>query len=216
MIVFFGTRAKVIPSRTLEHMACENCGNRTLQPYTMYRYFHIFWVPCFPFKKQIATECTHCQNSWVNKEVTPATRAAIARENKSSNPPAYLFAGLALIALFVGYVVHSERAQDKATAKYFASPMVDDFYVVDYAEVLQEMDEEEFHYGLFKVNHVEPDSIRFLVGTYGYRYPGDAKRAINDVPGETDYFYEGELAMAKNELQQLFEASHVKKIVRTK
>ncbi|MDH3214850.1 MAG: hypothetical protein OEN01_01000 [Candidatus Krumholzibacteria bacterium] len=216
MFVFFGTRSKLFPGNTLQSTTCEGCGSWALKPYTIYKYFHVFWVPCVPFKKELAVKCTHCGRAWRQNDVSPATRAAIEREKKSLKPPAYLFAGAFILVLFLAYVGYSNRAESWASDRYFASPVVDDLYIVDYGELLK-IDEPEYHYGVFKINRVGADSIRFRVGTYGYRHPGDARTAIKkDNVGTPEYFYEGEVAFSKAEMLAFFDERHVKKIIREK
>jgi hypothetical protein len=214
MWVFFGTGTKRIAESTLHYIACEDCGNQTLRPYTLHRYFHVFWIPVVPYKREPVTECMQCKNTLINKELPPSVQAAIRRENKLSRPPAYLFAGAFLIVLLAAFVGLRGRSENIATLEYLSVPMVNDYYVVDYDEFL-EWHDTEYRYGVFKIHEVEPDSVRFLVGTYGYQYAGDAKRAIrNDDVGASDYFYDDQVAFSYGEMQQLFEERHLKKIVR--
>jgi hypothetical protein len=214
MVVFFGIRAKRIAGNTLHYVACSTCGNQALRPQTVYSFVHIFWVPVFPYKREIATECMHCKSRMAGKEVPPSVHAAIKRENKSSKPPVYLFAGAILVASIVAYAGLRSRSAEHATADYMASPLINDYYVVDYSEFI-ELEEDEYLYGIFKVWSLEPDSIRFRVGTYGYKYINDAGVAVRkDDVSAPGYFYDDVVAFSLTEMQELFEEKHVKRIIR--
>lgn len=102
-MIIFGSKGTQIGSTTCNTAVCTHCQSKTFNIYTYSRYFHIFWIPIFPYQKKYLAECTHCKKTYAQKGFTPSMNEAVAQ-----NPvkmPIWQFSGLLIFAVFVLIVV---------------------------------------------------------------------------------------------------------------
>jgi hypothetical protein len=78
-MIIYGTRGKVIPGGRRQDIVCASCGQADLATYGILRYFHIFWIPVLPTKKQPVAECLHCKKTLAGKEIPEPARTEITR-----------------------------------------------------------------------------------------------------------------------------------------
>jgi hypothetical protein len=69
MLYVFGTKGKAIKGKVVENEACTHCGQTTQVVTPVIRYFHIFWIPVFLYKKIFVLVCPHCKKQTTSKQV---------------------------------------------------------------------------------------------------------------------------------------------------
>jgi hypothetical protein len=203
MIVSYGTKGKVIGGPQKQGMACSSCGNTTQSTFGVIRYFHIFWIPVLPYKKEVGTECQQCKQTLMGKEVPDNVRQDIKENVFTKGRLLPMFAGLILIALFAGSLAYINVERSKKEAAYLANPAANDYYIVKLTEMFEGQDA-SYPYGVMKVQSIEEGELALQVGTYGYSEFGGARQAIKK--GETakeGYFSEEMLSVEAGSLQQL-------------
>jgi len=98
MIFIYGTRAKTIATRQLDHVVCKHCG----EPQSIYgnvvsRHVHFFRIPLFPLGKEGYSLCTHCKQTLDEERMPVNYREAIHRLKSDSKLPVWQFTGLLLL-----------------------------------------------------------------------------------------------------------------------
>lgn len=63
MFVIFGLREKEINVQQNQKYKCPTCGEDGCSFFFSIKYVHIFWIPAFPYGKQIVSYCENCQAS---------------------------------------------------------------------------------------------------------------------------------------------------------
>ena len=124
MIVFYGTKGKVIAGPQKQGVACGSCGNTTQNTFGVLRYFHIFWIPLFPIKREVGTECPQCKQTLVGKEVSDTVRNSVKEAVFTAGKVLPMFTGLVILAIIFGYAGYLGTQQSKKEAAYLASPAV--------------------------------------------------------------------------------------------
>ena len=78
---------------------CPNCntaGQLVFQ--SAIRYFHIFWIPIFPFQKIAVGQCQHCKKVFDKKSFDPSLYSISNQLKEKQKYSVFHFAGLILIA----------------------------------------------------------------------------------------------------------------------
>lgn len=105
-MIIYGTRSKVIKNNDNlpRRFNCNHCkSDNTVNVIHTFNYFHIFWIPMFPYSKKIMTECSHCKNLLYQNEISPVEVNNIKATSTTKIPWGYYF-GLILIGLFIIFV----------------------------------------------------------------------------------------------------------------
>jgi hypothetical protein len=187
-MIVFGTRGKMVAGPRKQGIACANCGKEEHATYGVLRYFHVFWIPVFPTTKQPMLECLHCKKVLTGKEVPERARADIAEKVFTRGRVLPLFTGLALIAVFAGFVGVGAAEQSREEAAWLAAPAVGDVYVVKLARFTDGGDP-KYPYGVVRVAGVAGENLELQLGSYGYERATGAERAIRKGQLSTaDYF----------------------------
>ena len=97
-MIIFGSRSKVIQGEGVQGVACSNCESDHLHTFGVLKYFHVYWIPTFPFSKQPGIECKNCKMTLIGKEVP----MNLSRQIKTS-----IFTTVKLIPTFIGLIVFS-------------------------------------------------------------------------------------------------------------
>jgi hypothetical protein len=203
MIVFYGTKGKVVGGPQKQGVACASCGNTTQGTFGVIRYFHIFWIPVLPYKKEVGTECPQCKQTLLGKEVPENIRHDIREQVFTGGKMLPMFAGIILIALLAGSLTLLNVERSKKEAAYLANPAVNDYYIVKLTEMFEGQDA-GYPYGVMKVQSIEDDELALQVGTYGYSEFSGARQAITKRETAKDgYFSEEMLYVATGGLQEL-------------
>ena len=99
-MIIFGTRERKLGRAELPGHSCGYCDSRgTLFAQACTMYFHIFWIPVFPYAKRVYSVCSHCRQSLTRYQMPPdlnATAMVVGRELKA---PWYYYTGLILLAV---------------------------------------------------------------------------------------------------------------------
>ncbi|WP_366770088.1 zinc-ribbon domain-containing protein [uncultured Sphingobacterium sp.] len=105
-MIIFGARTKVLTNRSQSAVGdCDYCGTaQSLFAYRQIKYFHIFWIPIFPYSAQIIMICNHCKKLSYQSEIKPQTLQSLSSRTIRKTPIGY-FTGLMLIGLLVAAIV---------------------------------------------------------------------------------------------------------------
>src|SRR5690554_1494524 len=130
-MIIFGTRTKLLPQHTQNlSLHCSHCGvGNATNIYKQFKYFHIFWIPFFPYGSKLITECGHCKRVSYERELDPRTLADIKSQGVRKIPFGY-YAGILLIGLFFGAATIAGISGSIKTSGYLENPQIGDVYEV--------------------------------------------------------------------------------------
>ena len=99
-MIIFGTREAQGGNKALSGHSCQYCDTKeSLSVSVRAAYFHIFWIPVFPYRKKVYTVCRHCNQYLSRNEMPPDLVAKATRITADIGTRWYHFAGLILIGL---------------------------------------------------------------------------------------------------------------------
>lgn len=201
-MIIFGVKERQLLSKQLSHISCQACGHHGVLAEVFVKYFHIFWIPVFPFKKPTYLTCNACQATTTSKEMPDHFRNSVKELKRSARLPFWLFSGAVLFPALVAWVILS---QEQATKTYFAQPQARDIYVM---KIVDESDKSR--YMILQVNEVEADSIVFEVGGFVYDNSYRASKAIRAKTHHTPGYFTERIKFARQDL----DPEQIDKIVR--
>ncbi|HEV8514257.1 MAG TPA: hypothetical protein VGQ59_13335 [Cyclobacteriaceae bacterium] len=111
-MIIYGTRGTngkaVIVNSTCS--ACNTTGPFIFQ--TAVRYFHVFWIPLFPFNKIGVAQCQHCKKVYDKNSFDSSMQSTLTQLKQNQKYSIFHFSGLVLIA---GIVVWSMLPESEKT-----------------------------------------------------------------------------------------------------
>ena len=201
-MIIYGWNNRVIKESSIDKLACPHCENEEAKIKVVGFYFHIFWIPLFPYKKKLYYECEHCKNTAEESNFADQFKDVLGKLRQSVKFPKYMFSGSGLVlALIVALVINADQ-REKREIEYLTHPQVGDVYhLKDHEE------ETEFKYYLWKAEEIFTDSIYITANAYNYDGIPDALLA-------EDGFFETLYVVDKKSLMELYEEGEMVKVQR--
>lgn len=107
-MIIFGTRSSNLKSNSTTTYDCDNCNTKNSVQFGFWtRYFHVFWIPFFPFSKKGVSQCRNCKQALYYNEMPQKMREgyhAAAAETKS---PFTHYIGLILVGIAMLFIIVS-------------------------------------------------------------------------------------------------------------
>ncbi len=105
-MIIFGTRSSTLGTIAIKGTPCSHCGDNGSKRITVFgKYFHVFWIPTFPFGKSSVMECTHCLKTIAQRDYTTEQRIQYQNAKGSIKTPIWHWAGLLLIAALIAFSI---------------------------------------------------------------------------------------------------------------
>ncbi len=201
-MVIYGWNSKSLKEAPFNGHQCTNCGHESTHIVVYGSYFHIFWIPLFPYRKSLKIICDNCQHASKPKEVSEEVRSLAKQLKSKVNFPLYMFSGIGVIILLIAYFTIQGNIDNKAYAEYLEQPQVDDIYHLYNDEEIS-----EYKYYLWKVVDVNGDSVNVSPNSFQYNYK-PTKLEPNDG------FYDVYITFHKHQLQEFLETDLIRKVQR--
>lgn len=112
-MIVYGTNAKDLGTRKLQGAKSPNCESSDIYATAVVKYVHIFWIPIFPYSKKYFTTCEGTGQVLEEKEMPQQLKDKLNLEKHHFKTPFYLFSGLIIIALLIGYGIYASSQHDK-------------------------------------------------------------------------------------------------------
>lgn len=188
MFLIYGRRRARIKKTQDFVGACSSCNSIGLEFEIFREYFHLFWIPIFPFgDKESVVYCKNCGKSNNHnprvKHVESVTRT-----------PIYLYMGLVAFGLMIGSVIFMNLKTQKEKAEFVSDPKIGDVYLMKNEET------DTTFYFFLRVTRIQNDTV--IVYPNAFQYFGFVSNLNNE-----DYFIGQEYFYTKDELRQLLEES---------
>ncbi len=111
-----GSKESFVKSVPSNEAVCTNCKTEGTMNYNLfYKYYHVFFIPVFPYSKSGTLECSACKEQLSPYKLSKATRNEYEKVKKGLWPPVWHFSGIALLAIIFYLVSLSEAEQAKTT-----------------------------------------------------------------------------------------------------
>lgn len=78
-MIIFGTRGTQVDGEPIENLTCPSCQHEGMQSSGVIRYFHVYWIPMFPTKKEPVLTCPHCKCCILGGEMEPEVRTELKK-----------------------------------------------------------------------------------------------------------------------------------------
>lgn len=213
-MIIFGTRSKISGGEEVRQAVCSSCGNAGINMHSAHSYFHVYWIPVFPYKRETISECQHCKEARVGKEIPPEYHSVAGTSAGKPKPPLYMFSGLMIFAIIMGVGYHSNRQETQLTTQFLASPQINDLYIVKAQDVFGQKPEKGV-YTVLQVKSINGEAVQFVPSRFLYSNVSGAENDISD--GSTrsnEYFAPDTMEFDKTRLNQLHGNRSLKRIVR--
>lgn len=209
-MIIYGWRGKVSPAKPIEVGSCPKCSKGPLKSFTVFRYFHIYWIPLFPYSSKLWLSCDNCQATQeVDGKSPESTIPGLALQK--DKPPLYLFAGLmiaALIGVFATYSHFQSQSQYKAL---LSEPQVGDLLVVK----LEKSNDPKANFGVVRLTSVDSQSVHFVRSNYAF---GSATTALSEkalkLLASEDGFLDQDMSYRRDQLLPLLDEGKIDAAVR--
>jgi zinc-ribbon family len=203
-MIVYGHKATKTGHQSLFGTKCSNCATRdSLEMYTFSRYFHIFWIPVFPYRKEAVTQCNHCKQVLHKKEFSADLLGQYDEMKTNIKTPYWQFIGAGLLAVLIISITFSIKKDNKRDTAYLTAPKVGDIYEIKMAYK---------SYTLYKVSEVNADSVYVLFN----KFESNKRTGLNETKmNMPESFTEDEwLPIAKKDLLTMKEKGEIEEVRR--
>lgn len=105
MIIYGTGEKKLTISRAYVKSACPQCGEFAINYHFFKKYFHLFWIPVFPYGNRSVAHCEKC-NATYQDIIPQSLKREMENAKGVTGTPIYLFSGLALIVIAVSSIIY--------------------------------------------------------------------------------------------------------------
>ncbi|HTJ51275.1 MAG TPA: hypothetical protein VL443_17565 [Cyclobacteriaceae bacterium] len=195
MIFIYG-RKKAKIKKTTDHIGtCTTCNSIGLEFEIFRDYFHLFWIPLFPFGgKESKVYCITCGKP---NNFNPRVK----HFESATRTPLYLYSGLLIFLMLIITLVIANINTQKEKALFIADPKVGDVYLIR-----KDVNDSTYYYFL-RVARIQKDTVIVYPNTLQYF---SFVYKLND----QDYFVTQEFFYTKKELKELLEKDEINSVER--
>jgi len=212
-MIIFGTRGKALSGDALQAV-CRSCGNSSHISFGVLRYFHIFWIPVFPTKKEAGLECQHCKYTLLGKDMPNEFKDKIKESIFPFKRTLPYFTGLILFAVLIVSGYASEMTRKDTEKTYVTAPQINDHLVVD-LRALMDTETMEYPYGIMRATKVSDEEVELQISNYSYQYSSGALKVLRDQSSRSaDFWIEEPYIFTKAYLIELYNDNKVSKVLR--
>jgi len=201
-MIIYGSKQKLIGTE-IQTEKCINCGRKNnVQLNIFQNYAHVFWIPFFPTGKTGISQCEHCKQVSKLKELSPSTKLAYDNLKGQSKTPVWMFSGIAVLGLFILFVVYQGKVNDRKNTALILSPKQGDIF---------EIKTKDNQHTLYKVDNVQGDSVFVRFN----QYETNKATGLTNLKRKGDAAYiDGSIPFLKSELKQMLEKGEIRDIDR--
>lgn len=191
--MIIGTKTKTLTTHYLPEQSCQSCDKVNVSLIVRSSYFHILWIPVFPYKKENILACENCRSTNSLISESPEINHLGNQLKSNSRHPYYLFSGLSIIPVFLIWFVLFLGSNDERMRDQLLNPLPNDIYFL-----YNNNEPSGKKYSLLKVRTIKGDTI----------YTSFNRDAYHSFPSKlntTDGFYEFTIPMHKSAIQKLYD-----------
>jgi len=200
-MLIYGTGSKNLGTKRLQGVKSPYDETRDIEIVGVSRYAHVFWIPLFPFSKKVYPYCPGTEQEIAKADITPRIADKIKEAKKTMKTPVYLFAGVILLALLIGYLAYDDYQHDKQFAKNITDIKPTDVIVFK---------NEDATYSFAKVSTVIEDTIYLQISNYVYEGGTPSEYSLNKEKKDVEDFYNEEIYyFLKQTIDSMYQSGEV-------
>ena len=197
-MIFFGTKKKEIKRGIIASTTCKVCEENTSMYYRVEaKYFHVYWIPVFPYKKNTLVDCSYCDTAFEKKHFSENIKNKLQRENElqPARNPIWMFSGIIILSILIPLAFMQSARADEKKNDFLNHPKVGDVYFMNSLPTV---------YSTMKIASIESDSIHFIAND-------TAVTKFTKVFSITDnhYYTDKIKTYSKSQLQDMFEKDSI-------
>lgn len=201
-MIVYGWNSKVLKESPFPNQACASCNSEDAHVVVSASYWHVFWIPIFPYKKQLTIVCGNCSLETKPKHVSEEVRQFAKKLKSTVKFPFYMFSGIGLIAVLIAVFAFMGFQDNQKMEGYLENPQANDIYFLYDKE-----EPSDYKYYLWKATEVKGDSVYVTFNSFHYNYEPTSLES-------EDGFYEMSLAMHKVSLKELYDKDELRTVQR--
>lgn len=203
-MIISGNRATKTGHQSLFGTKCNSCSSKeALEMYTFSRYFHIFWVPFFPYRKEAITQCNHCKQILNKKEFSSDLSLQYEEMKTNIKTPYWQYIGGVLFVVLIISIFSSIKEDNKRDIAFLNAPQPGDIYKIRTPDG---------QYTLYKVSEVKSDSVYVLFNEFETNKQSGLRQVkMNEA---TSFITEDYLPIAKKDLMAMKEKGEIQGVIR--
>lgn len=127
----YGDHTTHIGTEPLPYEKCPACGNEdSMTIAILSTYYHLFWVPLFPFRKYGAAHCTNCDTAIGKSNMSESLARSYETARYKIKFPWWNFLGPILIVFFFILSASYKEVRTQIDYKYLNNPKKGDVYII--------------------------------------------------------------------------------------
>ena len=201
-MIVYGWNSRVLKEAPFPGHRCSNCDSENCHIVVSSSYFHVFWIPLFPYRKKLRIVCGSCGHEEKAKNASLEVKQVAKQLKATVKTPFWMYAGSIIVALGISWLIIQGFMDSQRDLDMIDSPEVNDIYY------LYDKDEPtEYKYYLYKVVEVNGDTVGISPNDYHYnRRPFSLE--------EEDGFYDAFFNIHKDDIKQLYEDDVIRDVQR--
>lgn len=125
-----GWRSKLLKKEQLHYHRCPKCNEKGgLSVKINSVYFHVFYIPLFPFRKKEIVECDFCLSKLKSKEMSEGLKIEMHNVKAKVSFPLKQFVGLFVLLVCTFFIGRIWVNMDKKDKAYIVNPKEGDVYL---------------------------------------------------------------------------------------
>lgn len=200
-MIIFGKRKRSLKSEDAYGVTCQNCGEKDCLIFTQnFHYFHIFWIPVFPYRFYGRSYCSNCDQELKERQMPLEVQEAFERFKQGVRRPLWSYSGLFLISLLVFAVLWIDGGIKDRNKEFSENPMVYDVIVIKKGSRM---------YSPLRIVAVRGDSIDYIISDSTSKYSYKAREM-----DQMGYYKFDTLSMHKRTIKEMAESGQINHIYR--
>ncbi|MDR3212023.1 MAG: zinc ribbon domain-containing protein [Planctomycetota bacterium] len=211
MLFVYGSREKQAVLGNTEPRFCPSCQQKaSFTAWVDYRYFHLWHLLCFIYRRRYFTRCNHC------RAVAPVERDELRGDFSSDNIPIRHRAGWIILVFILGSIVVMTSVNSFVKKTRYRSlaeaPVAGDIYLADLAKVpgsgfnptdSPDYKEGDKNHGALLLLQIGDDYLLLATTLKAFPYPSQVDYLLRHNP---EYDRVNMVLLKKTEVVEMFEA----------
>ena len=196
-MIIYGSKGIHLASENILEK-CPNCQtSNNIYLHVYQRYAHIFWIPFFPTRKIVFSECIYCKQVLRKRQFPDSFIERYKNIKSQARTPFWTFIGLGFVILIVTLFIININQDNKRNNELILNPMKGDVYEIknDYKS-----------YTLAKVDRVAGDIVYIRL----HQFETNGISGLTNLKTKGDSAYsEKTYPMLKRELKQMLDEDKI-------
>jgi hypothetical protein len=194
-MIIYGTRAKELGTKRIPGEKSPYDETKDIEITGVAKYFHIFWIPLFPYSKKVYPYCPSTNQQIANQDISQRTENKIKEAKKSMKSPIYMYSGLIIIAGLILLGIYNDGKRFDEVGENLQTLKASDILVL--------YDQEDTNYTFAVVTDVDDDVISLKFSNYYFESAPSESLYYKEREKYDDFYDTNEYYFQQSELDSL-------------